>query len=125
LLDEVVQVLRLTHLDDRPLLAWMLLIAAVFAPLLSDAAGTWAAAFVRWYNHDHRHSGIRYVSPAQRHVGEDRATSPRGTTPTSTPNSLDQERPRHLAEDHSGQCALKFQTERSTAPEGFVGLDGA
>jgi hypothetical protein len=27
---------------------------------------------VRWYNHDHRHSAIRYVSPAQRHTGEDR-----------------------------------------------------
>ena len=38
-----------------------------------DAARTWAAAFVRWYNHDHRHSGIRYVSPAQRHTGEDHA----------------------------------------------------
>ncbi len=36
-----------------------------------DAARVWAAAFVRWYNHDHRHSGIRYVSPAQRHTGED------------------------------------------------------
>jgi putative transposase len=24
------------------------------------------------YNHDHRRSGIRYVSPAQRHAGEDR-----------------------------------------------------
>jgi putative transposase len=33
----------------------------------------WAAGFVRWYNHDHRHSGIRYVSPAQRHAGEDHA----------------------------------------------------
>ena len=38
-----------------------------------DAARAWAAGFVRWYNHDHRHSGIRYVSPAQRHAGEDRA----------------------------------------------------
>ena len=28
---------------------------------------------MRWYNHDYRHSGIRYVSPAQRHAGEDRA----------------------------------------------------
>jgi hypothetical protein len=28
---------------------------------------------VRWYNHDHRHSAIRYVSPAQRHDGHDRA----------------------------------------------------
>jgi transposase InsO family protein len=38
-----------------------------------EAARTWAATFVRWYNHDHRHSGIRYVSPAQRHDGHDRA----------------------------------------------------
>ena len=41
----------------------------------ADLAGarSWAADFVRWYNHDHRHSGIRYVSPAQRHAGEDHA----------------------------------------------------
>jgi putative resolvase len=38
-----------------------------------DQARTWAADFVHWYNVDHRHSGIRYVSPAQRHAGEDRA----------------------------------------------------
>lgn len=36
-----------------------------------DQARAWAAEFVHWYNHDHRHSGIRYVSPAQRHAGED------------------------------------------------------
>ena len=38
-----------------------------------DEARAWAAGFVRWYNHDHRHSGIRYVSPHQRHAGEDHA----------------------------------------------------
>jgi putative transposase len=38
---------------------------------LADAR-QWAAAFVHWYNHEHRHSGIRYVTPAQRHAGEDR-----------------------------------------------------
>lgn len=38
-----------------------------------EAARAWAKAFVRWYNHDHHHSGIRYVSPAQRHTGEDKA----------------------------------------------------
>ena len=38
-----------------------------------DEARGWAAQFVRWYNHDHRHSGIRYVSLAQRHAGEDHA----------------------------------------------------
>jgi transposase InsO family protein len=36
-----------------------------------DAARHWAAEFVHWYNHEHRHSGIRYVTPAQRHAGQD------------------------------------------------------
>lgn len=45
--------------------------AAGFSNL--DSARQWAAAFVRWYNQDHRHSGIRYVSPAQRHAGADHA----------------------------------------------------
>jgi putative transposase len=38
-----------------------------------DQARAWAAGFVHWYNFDHRHSGIRYVSPAQRHAGDDQA----------------------------------------------------
>jgi putative transposase len=36
-----------------------------------DAARAWAKHFVHWYNVEHRHSGINYVSPEQRHVGED------------------------------------------------------
>jgi transposase InsO family protein len=43
--------------------------ASGFASL--EDARRWASDFVAWYNHDHRHSGIRYVSPAQRHAGED------------------------------------------------------
>ena len=38
-----------------------------------DAARDWAARFVHWYNNEHRHSGIRYVTPAQRHDGQDKA----------------------------------------------------
>jgi transposase InsO family protein len=38
-----------------------------------DEARAWAASFVHWYNVDHRHSGIRYVSPAQRHAYKDHA----------------------------------------------------
>ncbi len=36
-----------------------------------EAARAWARRFVHWYNYDHRHSGIRYVSPAERHDGRD------------------------------------------------------
>jgi len=36
-----------------------------------EAARQWALRFVQWYNHEHRHSGIRYVTPAQRHAGQD------------------------------------------------------
>lgn len=38
-----------------------------------DDARQWGARFVHWYNFNHQHSGIRYVSPAQRHAGEDRS----------------------------------------------------
>jgi transposase InsO family protein len=37
-----------------------------------DNAREWVAGFVQWYNHEHRHSGIRLVTPAQRHAGEDK-----------------------------------------------------
>jgi transposase InsO family protein len=36
-----------------------------------EAARAWASRFVRWYNHEHLHSGVRYVSPADRHDGHD------------------------------------------------------
>lgn len=36
-----------------------------------DTARAWAVRFTHWYNFEHKHSGIRYVSPAQRHTGED------------------------------------------------------
>lgn len=37
---------------------------------LGDAR-SWVDKFTRWYNEEHRHSGIRYVTPAERHCGED------------------------------------------------------
>jgi transposase InsO family protein len=39
-----------------------------FRDLLSVRA--WADGFVEWYNAEHRHSGIKYVTPNQRHYGE-------------------------------------------------------
>ena len=36
-----------------------------------EAARQWVARFVTWYNTEHRHSAIRYVTPDQRHTGAD------------------------------------------------------
>jgi len=35
------------------------------------AAHAWVARFVAWYNGEHRHSGIRFVTPDERHDGRD------------------------------------------------------
>lgn len=38
-----------------------------------DEARAWVKRFVHWYNHDHKHGSLRFVTPAQRHVGDDAA----------------------------------------------------
>jgi transposase InsO family protein len=38
-----------------------------------DAARQWVQGFVHWYNEQHRHSALKFVTPAQRHRGEDQA----------------------------------------------------
>lgn len=35
-------------------------------------ARLWVKKFVDWYNNEHRHSGINYVTPSERHSGKDR-----------------------------------------------------
>ncbi|HBA6526051.1 TPA: transposase family protein, partial [Escherichia coli] len=34
-------------------------------------ARIWVNRFVNWYNFEHKHSGIKYVTPAERHQGND------------------------------------------------------
>jgi transposase InsO family protein len=36
-----------------------------------EEARAWVEAFVRWYNTEHRHSAIRFVTPDERHSGRD------------------------------------------------------
>lgn len=36
-----------------------------------EAARQWVSEFVHWYNEEHRHSGIQFVTPTQRHSGEE------------------------------------------------------
>jgi len=38
-----------------------------------EAARLWVAGFVHWYNKEHRHSAIRFVTPDQRHSGQESA----------------------------------------------------
>lgn len=38
-----------------------------------DAARAWVAEFVAWYNDEHLHSAIRYITPSDRHAGRDKA----------------------------------------------------
>lgn len=35
-----------------------------------EAAQGWTLKFVRWYNTVHKHSGLKFVTPAQRHAGQ-------------------------------------------------------
>lgn len=37
------------------------------------AARQWVGAFTQWYNEEHRHSAINFVTPAERHAGLDTA----------------------------------------------------
>lgn len=37
-----------------------------------EAARQWVGGFVHWYNHLHLHSGIKFVTPQQKHSGRDK-----------------------------------------------------
>jgi len=36
-------------------------------------ARSWVVQFCKWYNDEHRHSGLKFITPNQRHVGDDKA----------------------------------------------------
>ena len=38
-----------------------------------DQARQWVSRFVQWYNTEHLHSAIRFVTPDSRHLGKDKA----------------------------------------------------
>lgn len=44
------------------------------------AARAWVQRFVAWYNGEHRHSGIRFVTPDERHFGMEQAVLARRHT---------------------------------------------
>jgi len=38
-----------------------------------EKATAWVTRFVHWYNHEHLHSALRFVTPHSRHTGKDKA----------------------------------------------------
>jgi transposase InsO family protein len=55
-------------------------------PFPNVAAGErWVARFVDWYNAEHRHSAIRYVTPNERHDGRERDSWLGAMTCTAAP----------------------------------------
>jgi putative transposase len=70
---------RCTHSNDNPYseALFRTLKHAAAYPKLPFADGAvarrWVDRFVAWYNAEHRHSGIRYVTPDERHSGREAA----------------------------------------------------
>ena len=44
-----------------------------------EQARSWVASFVTWYNTQHRHSALRFVTPEQRHFGQEQLVLSRRT----------------------------------------------
>lgn len=38
--------------------------------MMALIAREWVMQFVNWYNNDHRHSGLKFLTPIQRHNGQ-------------------------------------------------------
>jgi transposase InsO family protein len=64
--------------DDNPF-SEALFKTAKYCPLFpskpfdnENDAMAWAKEFVEWYNNEHLHSGIKFVTPASRHRGDDK-----------------------------------------------------
>jgi putative transposase len=46
------------------------MIASSFLPAILGRISFWTRQLVQWYNHQNKHSGLKLVTPAQRHDGQ-------------------------------------------------------
>ena len=56
------------------------------------SAEQWVQRFVAWYNFEHRHSAIRYVTPDERHCGRENAILERRHAPYQRARNANPER---------------------------------
>ena len=82
-----------------------------------DDARQWAMRFVQWDNHGHRHSGIRYVTPAQRHTGQDGPV-------LAARHAVYQDARPGSSDGRSGACCLQVRRTAATTVAAVEGRAG-
>jgi putative transposase len=80
-----------------------------------EHARVWFAEFVHWYNSEHKHSGIHYVTPLQRHRGEDRAILARRREILEAARARHPERWSRQARQFSYQGSVTLNPEKKAA----------
>ena len=88
-----------------------------------NEARAWAAGFVQWYNVEHRHSGIRYVSPAQRHAGDDHAIRAARHALYATARELNPARWSGTTRNWTPIGAVTLNPERDSLLSGLIHID--
>lgn len=81
------------------------------------AAREWVARFVAWYNGEHRHSAIRFVTPAQRHRGLDVALLAHRATLYARARAMKPERWTQGARDWTPVAEVVLNPDRTTTAE--------
>lgn len=86
-----------------------------------DAARAWVTAFVTWYNAQHQHSAIQFVTPDDRHAGRDIAILAQRTTVYQTARATKPERWRGTTRDWSRPTTVYLNDARSATAELVAG----
>ena len=89
-----------------------------------EAAATWGAEFVAWYNEEHRHSGISLVTPGQPPAFTKRSSSivsastlpPRLDIPSAGPATFVAGTATRPSDSTHHTCSQQGRTPRPTAP---------
>ncbi len=83
-----------------------------------ETAREWVAVFQHWYNEKHKHSCLKFVSPAQRHRGEDTAILERRTALYKTAKKLHPERWAGTTRDWTPEKTVYLNPNKSKQAEG-------
>lgn len=80
-----------------------------------EQARAWVARFVEWYNDEHRHSAIRFVTPGQRHHGAERELLARRQEVYERARRRHPERWSGACRDWSPICTVELNPSRVAA----------